>query len=121
DISVFADVPPLSSLLERAVQSGVPANATQLSSAINELGAELPLALGTALAQVLGRVRSLPVTPPSDVYAIPLEKRRSPLPDWLLPRRTIGAFNVVRALGAGGVSSVFVARRIEERHDPKAT
>jgi serine/threonine protein kinase len=33
-----------------------------------------------------------------------------------MPRRTIGAFYVVRALGAGGVSSVFMARRIEERH-----
>lgn len=120
EISVVTDVPPLSSLIERAVRNGVPANATQLSSSINELCVDLPPALGAAIAQVLTRARALPVTPPSDVYAIPLEKRRAPLPDWLLPRRTIGAFYVVRALGAGGVSSVFVARRIEERHDGKA-
>jgi serine/threonine protein kinase len=98
----------------------VPANSAQLHSSIHELAVDLPSTLGAAIAQVLTRIRSLPVTPPSDVYAIPLEKRRAPLPDWLLPRRTIGAFYVVRALGAGGVSSVFVARRVEERHDSKA-
>jgi serine/threonine protein kinase len=37
-----------------------------------------------------------------------------------LPRRTLGAFYVARALGSGGGSSVFVARRLEERHDPDA-
>jgi serine/threonine protein kinase len=113
-------VPPLSSLVERAVRSGVPATAAQFTSSVNELTADLPRTLGTALREVLTRLGSLPVTPPSDVYAIPLEKRRAPLPGWLLPRRTIGAFYVVRALGAGGVSSVFVARRLEERHDGKA-
>lgn len=120
EISVVTDVPPLSSLIERAVRNGVPATSTQVSSSINELTADLPTCIGAAIGQVLLRVRSLPVAPPSDVYAIPLERRRAPLPDWLLPRRTIGAFYVVRALGAGGVSSVFVARRIEERHDAKA-
>src|SRR5690606_16830291 len=88
EISIVADVPAMSSLVERAVRSGVPANGNQLSSAVNELKAELPFALGMALDQVLLRVRTLPVTPPSDVYAIPLEKRRAPLPNWLLPRRT---------------------------------
>ncbi len=121
EISVVTDVPPLSSLIERAVRSGVPANVGQLESALNELTAELPACFAAAVAHVLMRVRSLPVTPPSDVYAIPLEKRRAPLPDWLLPRRTIGAFYVVRALGTGGVSSVFEARRIEERHDSSAS
>ncbi|HEY6726324.1 MAG TPA: serine/threonine-protein kinase [Polyangiaceae bacterium] len=120
EISVVADVPRLSSLIDRAVRNGVPANAAQLSSSITEIAGDLPAALGAAIAQVLTRIRSLPIAPPSDVYAIPLEQRRSPLPDWLLPRRTIGAFYVVRALGAGGVSSVFVARRVEERHDSKA-
>ncbi|HEU5073513.1 MAG TPA: protein kinase, partial [Polyangiaceae bacterium] len=120
EISVVADVPRLSSLIDRAVRNGVPANAAQLNSSINELAVDLPASLGAAIAQVLTRIRALPLTPPSDVYAIPLEQRRAPLPDWLLPRRTIGAFYVVRALGAGGVSSVFVARRVEERHDGKA-
>src|SRR5690606_38438458 len=55
-----------------------------------------------------------------EVAVIPLKKRRTALPDWLLPRRTIGGFYVVRALGTGGVSTVFVAKRIEERKDPDA-
>ena len=37
-----------------------------------------------------------------------------------MPQKTIGAFYVVRALGGGGASSVFVARRIEERKNAKA-
>ncbi len=50
----------------------------------------------------------------------PWKERRAPLPNWLLPRRTIGSFYVVRPLGTGGVSSVFVARRYDERNDAKA-
>ncbi|MBX3181552.1 MAG: serine/threonine protein kinase [Polyangiaceae bacterium] len=119
-ISIIADVPPLSSLIERAVTAGIPANKAQLMMATTELSAELPSALAEAVSVVLARVGELPVAPPSDVYTIPLQKRREALPDWLMPRRTIGGFYVVRALGAGGVSSVFVARRVEERHANKA-
>ncbi len=120
DFDITAGAPPLSALLERAVRGGVPANADQLALSIEGLSAPLPSFLGRAVEQVLHRLRSLPVHPDSDVYALPLQKRRAPLPDWLLPRRTIGSFYVVRALGAGGVSSVFLARRHEERHEPKA-
>ena len=42
------------------------------------------------------------------------------LPAWLPARRTLGGFYVLRALGAGNVGSVFVANRIEDRHDPDA-
>jgi hypothetical protein len=119
-ISVLADVAPISALIERAVGSGVPANEHQTSMAIRELTAELPAPIADAISRILGRIGTLPVAAASDVYTIPLEKRRAALPDWLLPRRTIGAFYVVRALGTGGVSSVFVARRLEERHNPRA-
>jgi len=119
-ISVVADVAPLSALIERAVGSGVPANAHQISMALTELVAELPPTLASAMTRVVARIESLPVAAASDVFAIPLEKRRATLPDWLLPKRTIGAFYVVRALGSGGGSSVFVARRVEERHKPRA-
>jgi eukaryotic-like serine/threonine-protein kinase len=88
--------------------------------AINELTADLPVPVAAAVSQIIARVARLPVAPPSSVSAIPLQTRRAELPDWLLPRRTIGGFYVVRALGSGGVSSVFVARRIEERHDQNA-
>ena len=119
DIAVVADVPSLSALVERAV-GGVPANLQQISMAATELTADLPPSLSAAITEVALRLSHVPVTPASDVYAIPLGKRRAALPDWLLPRRTIGAFYVVRALGSGGVSSVFVARRIEEKNDPRS-
>ncbi len=120
DIAVVADVAPLSALIGRAVTVGVPANSRQIAMAIGELVADLPDGLSAAITRVVERIEELPIAAASDVYAIPLGKRRTALPDWLLPRRTIGAFYVVRALGAGGVSSVFVARRMEERHDSKA-
>lgn len=117
---VIADVAPLSLLLERAVSASVPPNAEQLAAAREELLRELPVPLALAVAGVLSRVAELPAAAPADVVAIPLGRRRAELPDWLLPRRTLGAFYVVRPLGSGGVSSVFVARRLEERHDAKA-
>ena len=119
-IAVVADVPPMSALVERTVRSGVPPNAQQFAMAVTELVADLPVAIAAAIARVLDRVATLPVTVPSDVFAMPLEKRRAALPDWLLPQKTIGAFYVVRALGGGGASSVFMVRRIEERKNPKA-
>jgi hypothetical protein len=44
----------------------------------------------------------------------------APLPAWIPSRRTIGGFYVVRPIGAGALGSVFVAKRIEERHDERA-
>ena len=119
-IAVVADVPPLSALVERTVRSSVPPNAQQFAMAIKELVADLPVAVAAAISRALERIPTLPVTVPSDIFAIPLEKRRAALPDWLLPQKTIGAFYVVRALGGGGASSVFMVRRIEERKNAKA-
>jgi serine/threonine protein kinase len=120
EITVVADIAPLGALIERAVSGGVPANPAQIEAAVSEVTADLPEPLAAAVTQVLRRLDGLPLAAASDVYAIPLERRRAALPDWLLPRRRLGAFYVVRALGSGGVSSVFVARRIEDRHDPRA-
>ncbi|HEX3774626.1 MAG TPA: serine/threonine-protein kinase [Polyangiaceae bacterium] len=119
-IAVVADVPPLSALVERTVRSGVPPNATQLAMAIKEIVADLPAAVASAIGRVLERIATLPVAAQSDVLAIPLQKQRTLLPDWLLPQKTIGAFYVVRSLGSGGASSVFMARRLEERKNAKA-
>ncbi len=119
DIEVVADVAPISALVERAT-SGIPPNPQQTVMAMTELVADLPAGFASAVWAVMERVSSLPVHAAADVFAIPLGKRRPALPGWLLPRRTIGAFYVVRALGAGGVSSVFEARRYEERHDKHA-
>jgi hypothetical protein len=114
-----SDTTPLGALVARAT-TGVPIGEAELGAAVSALVSELPAALGGAIAAVVRRLGNLPVAPASDVFAIPLEKRRAALPDWMMPRRTIGAFYVVRALGSGGVSSVFVARRVEERNDKKA-
>ncbi len=119
-IAIVADVASVAALVERTVRSGVPPNAAQLQMAVSELTADIPEAIGLAVAKVLGRLVHLPAAASTDSLAIPLERRRAPLPDWLLPRRTIGAFYVVRSLGSGGASSVFMARRFEERHDAKA-
>lgn len=113
-------VTPLSVLVQRALSEGAPPSAGPLQSAVADMVRELPEAFASTILAVCSRLQTLPIAASSEVYAIPLEKRRAPLPDWLLPRRTIGAFYVVKALGAGGVSSVFVARRIEERNNPKA-
>ena len=110
----------LSVLVERAVSEGVAPSPVQLVAALRELSRGLPAPVARTVTGVAKRIRGLPATGGSDIFAIPLEKRRTALPDWLLPRRTIGAFYVVRALGTGGVSSVFVARRIEERNQPDA-
>jgi hypothetical protein len=115
------DVVPMSVLIERTLADGVPTNAHLLTKAVADLTTRLPEAIGQAIGQVVSRIDALPLAASSDVYPIPLDKRRSLLPDWLLPRRTIGSFYVVRALGSGGVSSVFVARRVEERNSPRAT
>jgi eukaryotic-like serine/threonine-protein kinase len=88
--------------------------------AVRETVATSPAPIADAVSRVLHSLAVLPVAAPSDVYAIPLERRRTQLPDWLLPHRTIGAFYVVRPLGSGGASSVFLARRTDERNNAKA-
>ncbi|MFZ5891343.1 MAG: serine/threonine-protein kinase [Myxococcota bacterium] len=120
DIAVVTEIPPVSALLERSVRAGVPPNPEQLAMSIKESVAAAPTPIGDAVSRVLHGLTTLPLAAASDVFAIPLERRRTQLPDWLLPHRTIGAFYVVRALGSGGASSVFLARRTEERNNPKA-
>ena len=121
-IAVTADVASVAALVERTVRSRVPPNAAQLQMAVSELIADVPVPIGAAIAKVLARLEQLPaiVAASVDSAPIPLDRRRAPLPDWLLPRRTIGAFYVVRSLGSGGASSVFMARRVEERNNAKA-
>jgi eukaryotic-like serine/threonine-protein kinase len=122
-IAVTTDVASVAALVERAVREATPPNPAELQMAISELTADIPQPIGATVAKVLSRLETLPVSARASVDGaepIPLERRRSPLPDWLLPRRTIGAFYVVRPLGSGGASSVFMARRMEERNNAKA-
>jgi serine/threonine protein kinase len=65
----------------------------------------------------LQRVTQLPVVTRAPVAQ---DGAESPLPSWIPPRRTLGGFYILRSLGKGGVGSVFVVKRIEERNDPQA-
>jgi eukaryotic-like serine/threonine-protein kinase len=111
---------PLSRLLERTVSAGTSLPRAEFTAALKALLHPLPDALASALRLVVGRLVDLPARLATRVSAIPLKTRRAALPEWLLPRRTIGGFYVMRALGTGGVSTVFVAKRLEERRNPEA-
>src|SRR5690606_30441367 len=110
----------LTRLIEAAVAAGQRPPAGVLADAIQRLCSGVPLALAEPLLTKLNRLGELPVLAPLDVVSRRPQGQNSLLPDWLLPRRTIGSFYVVRSLGAGGASSVFVARRIEARHQQNA-
>jgi eukaryotic-like serine/threonine-protein kinase len=89
---------------------------------IAELNQLLPPAVMTVIGEVLTRVSELPFDPENApvLNAQAFRPMTESLPAWLGPRRTIGGFYVVRPLGAGAAASVFVAKRIEERHDHAA-
>jgi hypothetical protein len=93
-----------------------------VDSVADTLRDELPHALGRSVVLALRRVAGLPtdaprVSRPSYVVAAP---REAALPAWMPPSRILGGFYVTRAIGNGAVGSVFVARRAESRHEPKA-
>lgn len=107
--------------LLRIGEPGVAEARAAASEGVAELGRLLPAPLAAVVAGALMRLADLP-------YDAPLTRGTTTsfrplgdaLPAWLGPRRTIGGFYVVRPLGAGAAASVFVAKRIEERHDPSA-
>jgi len=107
-------------VVERGVAAGVSVAAEELARSIEGLVRGLPEALAHVVEQIAFRIHELPLASKSDRFPISLAARRAPLPDWLLPRRSIGSFHVLRPLGAGGVSSVFLAKRMEERNNPQA-
>jgi eukaryotic-like serine/threonine-protein kinase len=116
----YTDGTRLGILIDQAVSSGQAPAAEPLAQAALDLAARLPAAFAALLTSALTRLPRLPLEASSAVASRRARARSAPLPDWLLPRRTIGGFYVVSSLGSGGVSSVFVARRIEVRHESKA-
>jgi serine/threonine protein kinase len=107
-------------MLEMAVEQAVKGQGNDVPEVLEAvhttLEQELPHAITQVARIVLGRVRSLPVLASErrDSFVPPTPKE-APLPPWLPSRRIIGGFYVLRALGAGGVGSVFVVTRAEER------
>jgi eukaryotic-like serine/threonine-protein kinase len=90
-----------------------------VATALQELLPSVPAAVGKLVAAHVWRLAELPVEgskPPSRSSLRVSEA----LPGWLPARRTLGGFYIVRALGAGGVGSVFVATRVEDKGDPAA-
>jgi hypothetical protein len=90
-----------------------------LAAALDELLAGAPKAIAKLVEAQAWRLVELPVEgskPPSHAGMRVSEA----LPAWLPARRTLGGFYVVRPLGAGGVGSVFVATRVEDKGDPDA-
>jgi len=108
----------LARLIQLAVSSGERPSSEMLIDTIESLCANVPGALAQPLAERLRRLERLDLKATSDVPS--RRPQHNALPDWLLPRRTIGSFYVVQSLGGGGASSVFVARRIEARHQSNA-
>jgi hypothetical protein len=77
----------------------------------------LPGPLAALIMTTLQRVPQLPVVTRAPAAQ---DGAENPLPSWIPARRTLGGFYVLRSLGKGGVGSVFVVKRIEERNDPEA-
>ncbi|HKU39572.1 MAG TPA: serine/threonine protein kinase, partial [Polyangiales bacterium] len=109
---------PLTLAVERAKREGPQPIRDAVTLMAESLERGLPPAAAKAVVMVLRRVAELPVsgtTRKANSFA-PAMPKEAPLPPWLTGRRTIGGFYVLQPLGAGGVGSVFVVTRAEERH-----
>jgi hypothetical protein len=112
--------PPREQALGRAVDHALAGESGALAQQVEEIDAFfaecLPAPAATLIAATLERLVDLPRASRKVVTTQP----ESLLPSWIPTKRTLGGFFVLRSLGKGGVGSVFVAKRIEERNDPKA-
>ncbi len=119
-IAAPSDDAGLYEVVELGMKSDHPPRMDELGPAVDDMTLGLPECLARVVEQVVFRIETLPLISEKQEHETPRSTRRAALPNWLLPRRTIGSFHVVRPLGAGGVSSVFLARRLEERNNSKA-
>jgi hypothetical protein len=91
-----------------------------VASAREELALGLPPLFVDIVASAIEPLMTLPLVA-SDRRAAPAPApAEKALPAWLPRRRTLGGFYVVRPLGSGAGGTVFVVRRIEDRHNDKA-
>ncbi len=110
--------------VERAYRGDKEPLGEAVAAALDSLHDDLPGPLAEVAGNALVRILSLPAEPRPgherrDSFA-PAPPKEAPLPPWLPPSRTLGGFYVLRALGAGAVGSVFVARRSEEKKNEDA-
>ena len=93
-----------------------------MARAAQTVRAELPGALAELCALILWRIAELPATAPEqdDRQAGSVVDDKPRMVPWLPPSRILGGFFILRTIGKGAVGSVFVARRVEERHDEAA-
>jgi len=89
------------------------------------LNEELPKVFADCIADVLERVADYPLYTPSRIRkdtSIEFKAiQERPLPDWLPPGRSLGAYYVLYTLGVGAGGSVFAAKRREEKDYDQAT
>ncbi len=120
DVPAGAGSRPLTVAVAR-VLSGADAaiGAQTLASALDDLLAGVPKAIGKLVSDIVWRLTDLPKE--GKVSDAPASVRvADALPAWLPARRTIGGFYVLRALSHGAVGSVFVATRVDEKGDADA-
>ncbi|MBI2895813.1 MAG: serine/threonine protein kinase [Deltaproteobacteria bacterium] len=115
-----ATIEPVLLAVERALRGGGGGDLTEALVDVRlALEARLPRAVAQVVSETLARLELLRVSG-SILPAAPSLPPAVALPDWMPARRTLGAFYVMRPLGTGGVGSVFLARRAEDRHEPNA-
>jgi serine/threonine protein kinase len=121
----IVDESPLASLT-RALESAAAQNElSDLGPTLDWLERELlrtlPRALALAVARVLEPVKRWPLDDAQEaVLLAPASAEACPLPPWMPASRRLGGFAVSRPLGTGLGSSVFVVRRVEQRHELQA-
>ncbi len=121
----IVDESPLASL-SRALESAAAQNELSdlgptLQWLERELQRTLPRVLASAVAQGLEPVKRWPLESANEAALLaPASAEACPLPVWMPPSRRLGDFAVLRPLGTGLGSSVFVVRRSEQRNDANA-
>jgi hypothetical protein len=108
--------------VERALRASVSEIDQAFESAARRVAEDLPGAFASLTVAVLDHLRSIPLDGPRGMPSMaPIEiDVDAHLPAWAPPSRIVGGFYLVRTVGTGAVGSVFVARRVEDRHDSTA-
>lgn len=118
-------VVPRPAALAHAVENAVHTQSASglveaLTNTVRAASAALPSPIVALITEILPRLAALQARQTGADEPPAPSSRVAPLPDWLPSRRILGGFYVLHQIGHGNVGSVFVAKRVEERHDPRA-